>query len=286
VLGVLATPAHEKIPYTARMNSGSALFARAARNGARRKIPWETLDASSLPAAQRRTVGATWLERMKQEHLAVGAFSLLAQELAELGCESVVLSLVTQAATDEVRHAEICRRMAVALLGDGAVPARFRGLPRVPPHPDSSLSLRVLLHVVEMCCLSETMTGVYFSEMLARTTCAPAKAALESLLADEIDHGKAGWAYLATRVREKSVDGLDRALPAIFDRTVGRALSELKGRSDEDDPAMDAFGYLSKTASVAALIRALHGVILPGFELLGIKLDEARAHVAAQGWEA
>ena len=51
---------------------------------------------------------------------------------------------------------------------------------------------RVLLHVVEMCCMSETLTGVYFTEMLARTTDVVAREAIESLLEDEIDHGRVG----------------------------------------------------------------------------------------------
>ena len=61
-----------------------------------------------------------------------GAFALLTQELAELGCEGAVLGLVARAASDEVRHAETCRRMAVATMGTQGVPRTWRGLPRIP----------------------------------------------------------------------------------------------------------------------------------------------------------
>ena len=243
-------------------------------------IPWESLDADALPAAGRKIVGDTWLERMKQEHLAVGAFSLLAQELAQDGCDETVLSLVTRAANDEVRHTEVCRRMAVALLGKDAVPARVRGLPKVPVHAGASPEVRVLLHLVEMCCLSETLTGVYFTEMLARARQPAARAVLESLLQDEIDHGRVGWAYLAWRARDERLQGLTEALPAMLDRTVGRALRSAE-RSPEDDGRMESYGWLARTAAMAALRRALRDVIVPGFETLGVDLSASREAVDA-----
>jgi hypothetical protein len=244
----------------------------------RRSIPWEPFDVGALSSDARSVVGDTWRERMKQEHLAVGAFALLAQELAEVGCDPVVLSLVTRAANDEVRHAEVCRRMAVALLGDAEVPARLHGFPKVPQHPQSSREERVLLHVVEMCCLSETITGVYFTEMVGRATQPTARAALESLLEDEIDHGRVGWAYLSTRAQDARLDGLAAAVPALLERTVGRALRQAEG-SHEDDAAMESYGWLGRTTALATIRRALRDVIVPGFETLGVDLSAARATI-------
>jgi len=256
--------------------------------GARRTIAWSELDARALGEQGRRTVGATWLSRMKQEHLAVGAFALLARELAEQGCDPVVLSLVTRAACDEVRHAEICRRFAVELLGADAVPASFRGLPKVPMHPGALPADRVLFHVVEMCCMSETLTGVYFTEMLARTTDAVAREAIESLLEDEIDHGRVGWAYLAARAREGSLHGLAGALPAMLARTFQAVLdaprAPQKGATQADDAPHEACGYLGPRAAAEVYRRALRDVILPGFEQLGIDLDASRALVRERAW--
>ena len=260
------------------------LEARAIRDGARRVIPWEALDASALDGKKREAVGRTWADRYRQEHLAVGAFSLLAQELAEIGCDPIVLSLVTRAAADEVRHAEVCRRVAIALLGEGAVPARYRGLPKVPKHGDATPETRTLLHVVEMCCLSETLTGVYFTEMLARTTNAASRAAIESLLEDEIDHGRVGWAYVAERRRDGTLDGLAEALPALVTRAVGRSIDDAARSPDEEDAAMEAFGYLGNTAGSAVLRRALNDVIVPGFASLDVDVAPLRALIAERGW--
>jgi hypothetical protein len=262
----------------------NVLDARTLRDGARRPIPWDALDASALDAKKRRAVGATWADRYRQEHLAVGAFALLAQELAEIGCEPIVLSLVTRASADEVRHAEICRRYANALLGEGAVPARYRGLPKVPKHEAASRELRTLLHVVEMCCLSETVTGVYFTEMLARATNPAAHATIESLLEDEIDHGRVGWAYVAERARDRSIGGLAEALPELVARAVGRSIDEAARSKDEDDPAIEAFGYLGSATSSAVVRRALADVIVPGFESLGVDVRALKDSIAERGW--
>jgi len=246
----------------------------------RKEIPWGELDARALEPNKRAIVGKTWRERMRQEHLAVGAFAIVAQELAEDGCEPVVLSLVTRAASDEVRHTEVCRKVAVALLGDEAVPARLRGLPSIPRHEGATSRERVLLHVVEMCCMSETLTGVFFTEMHARATNPVVRAALESLLEDEIDHGKVGWAYLASRARSGQLEGLAPRLPELLERTIGRAIREAQA-PEADDPEMEAFGYVGKTTSLGVFRRALGEVIVPGLETLGVDLEPSRACLSA-----
>jgi len=253
--------------------------------GARRSIAWSALAGEALGDEGRRTVGGTWLERMRQEHLAVGAFALLARELAAEGCEPIVLALVTRASCDEVRHAEICRRFAVELLGADAVPASFRGLPKVPMHAGSPPADRVLLHVVEMCCLSETLTGVYFTEMLARTTDPVAREAIESLLEDEIDHGRVGWAYVAGRARDGALHGLAEALPAMLDRTFRGMLGARRpATGGNDDARLETCGYLGARAGADVYRRTLRDVILPGFEQLGVELGPARARVRERGW--
>lgn len=235
-----------------------------------REIPWERLLASEIPVATRTTVGRAWASRMRQEHLAVGAFAQIALELAEDGCDPVVLELITRASSDEVRHATICGRVAAALLGDSAVPTIQRGVPSIPKHEGAPLSQRVLFHVVEMCCLNETFTGVYLTEMLARTTHPTVRAALESLLADEIDHGRAGWAYLATRMGDPGLQGLVTVLPELVARSMDPVLQAATKHPEPDDAALESLGYLGADAGAALYREAFREVIAPGFEALAI----------------
>jgi hypothetical protein len=265
------------------MGSTTETELRSVGGGARRSIAWDDLDAAALGARGRAVVGASWRERMKQEHLAVGAFALLARELAEVGCDLVVLSLLTRASSDEVRHAEICRRFAVALMGEDEVPSRVRGLPKVPMHDEASAEERALFHVVEMCCLSETLTGVFLTEMLAVTTDSVARIAIESLLEDEIDHGRVGWAYLAERAAEGRTTGLSAALPRMLDRTF-HAVFDAASRAKPDDAKLERCGFLGMHASARIYARTLQDVILPGFEQLGIDVAASRKRIHGRGW--
>jgi hypothetical protein len=247
------------------------------RGKSERDIPWDALDASSLGAVGRELVGKSWRERAWQEHLAVGAFAILTTELAADGCDNAILERVARAASDEVRHARICQRMADALLGADATPARARGLPNVPRHAEAAPADRVLYHMVEMCCLSETITGVCFTEMLARATDRTAHATLESLLADEIDHGRVGWAYLAARQAEARLGDLPRELPKMLERVFRPLFAAPALPPEADDPALEAFGWLGPRALREQVTESLRDVIVPGFEKLGVDLGPSEA---------
>jgi len=225
-----------------------------------------------------RTVGITWRDRMRQAHLSVGAFALLAGQLAEQGCDPVVLSLVTRASWDAVRHAEICRRYAASLLGEDEVPARLEGSPSLPAHPGATAGDRVLFHVVELCCLGETLGAITLTEMHARATHPMARAAIESLLEGGLDHGRVGWAYLAQRTREHRTRGLAQALPEMLGRMCREALSP-SARATDEPGGLEAYGFLARRTGQEVCARALRDVILPGFRELGVDLGPAQAIV-------
>lgn len=256
----------------------------ATLGGARRPIAWEALDARELAPHDRRVVGERWKGRQVQEHLAVGAFAQLSWEVAAHGGEPAVLAMLTRAASDEVRHADICRRTAALFLGEDAVPARLRGVSHAPPHADAPARDRALYHVVEMCCLSETFTGVYLTEALAQTVHPTMRAVLESLLEDEIDHGRVGWAHLAGAARANALGGLSQALPDMLDRTVGRVLRGIAAEPEADVAARRDVGHLANDACADLFKQTLREVILPGFEALGVDLLPAHARIRVEGW--
>jgi hypothetical protein len=261
-----------------------ALDLRAIRDGGRREIPWDAPNDPPLSPEAARVVGSAWRARMEQEHLAVGAFSQLAIELAQVGCDSVVLALIPRAAADEVRHADVCRRLAARHLGEASVASRLRGVPAFAPRPGCSPEERALLHVVEMCCLNETFTGAYFTEMIERTTQKTARAAVESLLEDEIDHGRVGWAYLAAARRDGHAGILDATLAALLIETVKPVMDEAAAYPEIDDPLKEAHAYLGTAAARSIYRSTLEGVILPGFDALGVDTRAARALAVREGW--
>ena len=246
-------------------------------------IDWAQLtrDASSTHVPQR--VAESWNYRSKQEHLAAGGFSLLAHELADLGCEPRVLSLVTRAANDEVRHSEICARMWFALCGKEFIASRFQGTPNLSMYAHETASTRAVLHAIEMCCLSETITSVAFTEMLSRTTHPVARLVVQSLLADEIDHGQVGWACVADHA-SRGFEAVEPHLPALFVRVLRAGLKPAEINDAADDPAYEQWAYLAPKTIASIYLRTLDEVILPGFAHFGIDTSSAMAALHRESW--
>jgi hypothetical protein len=256
---------------------------KQSRDRKPREISWDEFDAERLSADARTALGQEWRARMIQEHLAVGAFAEITTELATNGCDAVVLGLAARASSDEVRHADVCARIATTMLGAPAIPRRLRGVPSIPPHAGSTPADRTLLHVVEMCCLSETFTGVYLTEMLARSTNQAMRAAIEYLLEDEIDHGRVGWAHLAACARDGRAACVASALPAMLDRTVADVMRAGQA-SNEPRPLAEGYGQIGPRDAARIFAATLANVILPGFETIGIDLSATSALLRARGW--
>jgi len=231
---------------------------------------------------QREVVGTSWLHRMEQEHLAVGAFAHLTSELAALGCQPAILELAARAVSDEVRHARLCRDAAIAHLGPDRVPPFVRGTLELPVHAPEREHALVLL-AAEMCCISETLTGAFLTEMLERAGTDEARTLVRALLSDEIDHGRIGWALLEDR-RKRGMDlaFVAAALPGLLERQCADVIVPTQVT---DDPALEAHGYLGPHASAYVYRTALAEIVLPGFAALGIDTSAARHRAAERGWD-
>lgn len=104
--------------------------------------------------------------------------------------------------------------------------------------------------------------------MHRRATHPVARAVIASLLEDELDHGRLGWAYLAARHRDGTVTGITDTIGPMITRTITRALTPREGAVD--DPEMEAFGFLGNDAAAETIHRAFDEVIAPGFQKFGI----------------
>src|SRR5690348_6926675 len=85
-------------------------------------IPWDKTTAAELAPAERGRLAGTWMRRSQAEYLAVSTFSVLAMDLVAAMAPADVLSLCLRAGIDEVRHAELCIRMAEIYSGQRQLP--------------------------------------------------------------------------------------------------------------------------------------------------------------------
>lgn len=256
------------------------------RDGSRRDIPWDA-DVPPLDDARRGKLLHAWTWRREAEHLAVGGFSRLAYEAAAHGCEPATLALLTRAATDEVHHADVCRRV-VEKHGGALLPTAMRGAPdpHLPLHgaATEATDAALLLRIVDVCCISETMTGAYFTDMLDVATHPLGRAVVLSLLEDEIDHGRVGWAYLGAAVRDGRAGAVAAALPQLLERNVGYVFADAKARPEPDDPLLDQHGYIGRDRAAEVYRHGVDRILFAGFDALGIDTRPARAMARDKGW--
>src|SRR5215470_3732845 len=136
--------------------SGTPLEAEHHRLMRRRStpIPWAATTAGTLTPPERARLTATWMRRAEAEYLAVSTFSVLAIDLVAAMAPADVLSLCLRAGIDEVRHAELCVRMAKIYSGDQQLPTY--GMSSLPDDPEVPKLHQALANTMLVSCVSET----------------------------------------------------------------------------------------------------------------------------------
>jgi hypothetical protein len=228
-----------------------------------------------LSAESRSILAAIWQERGASELSVAGGFSAICAQLIEHGTADAVLKLVSRAVRDEVHHAEIAVGMAARYRASGAVEwPSPRAFP-VPPLIPAEGRLRATLLVVAMCCINETLACAILEGQLARATSPLTRAALQTVLADEIDHARAGWAHLATpyvtaQMKETIAAGW---LPRLLNARLGDLVEEDAPFPGEQFPE---HGILTRAARKQIVVTALDDVVFEGFARAGIDPASAR----------
>ncbi len=242
----------------------------------RKPLPDRDADPTiaALSDAERATAIAVWSGRAASERRASGAFAYLAGALARAGAPAELVAHARRAIADEQRHAEICVRVANAFAGR-ELPAAPLLPVTAPAYADATPELRLVLHVIGMCCAGET-TGSAFLELCrggARGELV--KRALHELLADEIDHARIGWAFLAS----PAVSDATRAeLAAWLPRLIAANLAAWRDRPRRAiSDALVAQGCPRWDDVDATVVSAIADLLLPGFDHAGIDTAAARA---------
>jgi hypothetical protein len=233
----------------------------------RKPLPTNDPTIETLPAAQRKVLADVWMRRAAMERRVADSFQVIHGSLVRRNASPDLALLAERAIDDEFRHAELSRVVASAFAGR-ELPAPARLELEVPKHKGASPELRDTLFIVGQCVLNETTAGAYLEACLSRAKGPLAKAALGELLSDEIDHGRIGWAHLAS---------LDEATRA----QVGRWLLPMaflnlriwRYETPEDPTHTEALTHHGAPPPAiihAALADALRHLIVPGLKQLGI----------------
>lgn len=243
-----------------------------------RPLPEVDPAIEGLHDRERRRLAEIWLYRAAMERRVADSFEVIRGALERRAAAPEMIALAARAVDDEYRHTELSRVVASRFAGrELAEPER---LPlTLPAHTSASPDLRDTLFIVGQCVLNETTAGAYLEVCLTHARGALAKAALQELLSDEIDHGRIGWAHLA------SLDAATRA--AVSPWLLPMAYLNLRSWVGEtpDDPeqstALDEHGAPPAGTIRSALRDVIGTLIVPGLDELGLNTAPLARWLAA-----
>jgi len=222
-------------------------------------------------------VAATWAFRTRAEIEATARFARMATELAEVGATPVVVRGAADASADELRHRDLCARLA-AKWGEPNALAH-----EPPPHrigrSDMPARDRLLWEMVAVCCISETMNTSLMTRCLEVAKDVEIRATLHELLEDEVRHARLGWAHLAAERAAGRGQFLRDVLPLLLEASVEPGFLEGRPPASWTDALYD-YGELPSTELVQIYRDTLNLVIFPGLDAVGVDTSKGRAWLA------
>jgi len=230
------------------------------------------IDATS--AEGRAELAGIWQHRAFLELRVASTFASLQVELLEHGASQTVYEIVSQAVRDEVFHAQLSAELAAKYRGDAPV-WPDPGPNHIPTFRQSKGALHATLYILTECCINETVACALLEPSIAQCESPLAKAALSTVLVDEIEHARVGWAHLASPWVTAEIR---RELPSFLQWLHSSNHHDLLG---DDAPLprekYPTHGMLSRRQARDIVHATLVDVILPGYRAAGIDPSETEA---------
>ena len=240
-------------------------------------LPTDDPTIAALTPDARAVVAGIWTERTACEQRAAVIFTLLARDLLADGAVPEVLDLATKACHDELRHVELCRRVAAAY-ADAPVP-----WPAPEPTPEPGFrgagpELTRLLYIVLNTCIAESTGAAFLQACRADAEGPLTRSALQQILRDDIGHARIGWAHLASgRVPSRHLVDLAAALPALLQAVRASWFARCEVLPQAPPPG---HGCATPAAIREAVDVTLRDVVVPGFDYVGVDTQAARRWLA------
>ena len=235
-------------------------------------IPWHASTAAQLSEPERALLAQTWLRRAAAEYFAISTFSEFATDLVAAMAPADILSLCLRIGIDEVRHAELCVRMAEIYSGAKHVPPFGRSVPEPSARPERHHAL-----ANAMMCVSETHSAAVLAATRNLTTDPTAHAVITVMLADEVTHSQMGWSYLRHAIDAGGASVIAAAAEMVPDVLRG-LIADVEERPDVAiTDAVRAHGVMSRAEERRVVWTCVTDVLVPGFAALGIPIDTSAA---------
>ncbi len=268
---------HDETPGAPRPSASGRYGGRVTS----RALPDASEELASIDPALASALAQVWWLQAATELRVARSFAIVERALDELGAERALVTLAHRAVDDEHRHGALCLEMAERYAGRAIAPP--------PPLPEQqpkhalakSEDERRALFVIGQCALNETFASAYLSTAHKGATSPIARAALNELLRDEIDHSRLGWAYVTTLPRTMHAAMSDWLLPL----TIAN-LREWRNSAASHTDSYETQGVPRAEAVREALDEMVREVLVPGFARAGLDVTGlerwARAGLATE----
>lgn len=156
-------------------------------------LPWEQIPAG-VDAAGVESARWVWTQSAFSEYASAASFAAIAGALLEAGAPIDLVAAAGDFIVDEIFHAELAARVAMAL--GGAVPLEVDLQRLVRPVDGEGALLRAAALLVRTSCVGETLTVPLLQ--LARRQAQPGaiRAVLRLIVRDESQHARLGFWFL------------------------------------------------------------------------------------------
>lgn len=244
-------------------------------------IDWRSFSAADYDAADLDRAAAAWRTRAIQEFHSLALFTQLSSNLHLLGAPLDWCGAFARMIGDEVRHTDLCLRMADHLAPSGsATTAPMIAEETLHLSSDQPLATHVRDVVIAAFCIGETLSARMFKRVLRAATVPLAREVVSAILVDETFHGELGWelgALLMRAIDPAERDALAGRLPHLFTH-YARLCDATRGPSwaraePEADPAPN-FATLTSAGYARAFFDGMAADVVPG--LVAIGLPEAQ----------
>ena len=223
----------------------------------------------------RRELASRWAYRASLEHAAAARFRRLAARLEAVGFDHELVAIAALAETQEREHVRLCSEIAARFGEAPALPAD----PAVPEVAPSTWALRdrVVYEVVAFCCVTETANAAVVTAGADDVDDTQIRRAVRTILADEVQHARLGWRFLATHPpTDAQLAWIGGYLPAMLRGTLRADLFEPQVVLG-DEQTMQKYGTLPLAGRREVFVTGMREVLLPGLAELGVDTAPAAA---------
>lgn len=220
-----------------------------------------------------------WRHRLASELEAAQRFRALVPALRGLGISETIVGLANEAAADELEHAKLCRQL-VQYFGGTLRSEPQTALRRLAP-PGIEGRDRVLYEIVAMSCVTETLSTALLGQLVARARDSVCKRAMHTILKDEVNHSRLGWAFLATTGPRGEPDCVGPYLPDMLEATLGDDFFDAAPGPDPRLAELAGLGSLERPERQQVIRETLLHVVFPGLERFGIEVTLGKRWLSA-----